>query len=71
MLDLGVDIVVNSATKYLNGHSDLIAGTVSGSRKLIDSHLATTPKKWRFIRSTCLFFTRKESKNFCFKNENS
>ena len=36
MLDFGVDLVVNSATKYLNGHSDLIAGTVSGSRKLID-----------------------------------
>lgn len=37
MLDLGVDLVVNSATKYLNGHSDLIGGTVSGSRKLVDS----------------------------------
>ncbi|WAC02683.1 aminotransferase class I/II-fold pyridoxal phosphate-dependent enzyme [Lacinutrix neustonica] len=36
-LDLGVDLVVNSATKYLNGHSDLIGGTVSGSRKLIDT----------------------------------
>jgi len=36
MLDLGVDIVVNSATKYLNGHSDVIGGTVSGSRKLVD-----------------------------------
>ncbi len=35
-IDLGVDLVVNSATKYLNGHSDLIGGTVSGSRKLID-----------------------------------
>lgn len=35
-LDLGVDLVINSATKYLNGHSDLIGGTVSGSRKLID-----------------------------------
>ncbi len=35
-LNLGVDLVVNSATKYLNGHSDLIGGTVSGSRKLID-----------------------------------
>ncbi|NQY05584.1 MAG: aminotransferase class I/II-fold pyridoxal phosphate-dependent enzyme [Flavobacteriaceae bacterium] len=35
-LDLGVDLVINSATKYLNGHSDLIAGTVAGSRKLID-----------------------------------
>jgi cystathionine beta-lyase/cystathionine gamma-synthase len=37
MLDLGVDLVVNSATKYLNGHSDLIGGTVSGSRKLVDT----------------------------------
>ncbi|GEO82682.1 trans-sulfuration enzyme family protein [Pararhodospirillum oryzae] len=27
-LDLGIDIVVHSATKYLNGHSDLIAGAV-------------------------------------------
>lgn len=36
MLDLGVDIVVNSATKYFGGHSDLIAGTLSGSRKVVD-----------------------------------
>jgi cystathionine beta-lyase/cystathionine gamma-synthase len=35
-IELGVDLVVNSATKYLNGHSDLVGGTVSGSRKLID-----------------------------------
>ncbi len=28
---LGIDLVMNSATKYLGGHSDLIAGTVSGS----------------------------------------
>ncbi len=35
-LELGVDLVVHSASKYLNGHSDLIAGAVCGSRKLID-----------------------------------
>ena len=35
-LDYGVDLVVHSASKYLNGHSDLIAGVVAGSRKLID-----------------------------------
>jgi cystathionine beta-lyase/cystathionine gamma-synthase len=29
---VGVDLVVHSATKYLNGHSDVIAGIVSGSR---------------------------------------
>jgi len=27
-LDLGADIVVHSATKYLGGHSDLLAGLV-------------------------------------------
>ena len=28
-LDLGVDIVLHSATKYLNGHSDSVGGVVS------------------------------------------
>ncbi len=28
-LDLGADIVMHSATKYLNGHSDVIAGTLT------------------------------------------
>ena len=34
--DHGADVVVHSASKYLNGHSDLIAGVAAGSRKLID-----------------------------------
>ena len=32
---LGVDLVMHSATKYLGGHSDIIAGTVSGSKELM------------------------------------
>ena len=32
----GVDAVIHSATKYLGGHSDLIAGAVAGSRDLVD-----------------------------------
>ena len=31
----GVDAVIHSATKYLGGHSDLIAGVVAGTRELI------------------------------------
>ena len=31
----GVDAVIHSATKYLGGHSDLIAGAVAGTRALI------------------------------------
>ncbi len=32
----GAHIVIHSATKYLNGHSDLVAGVAVGSRKHID-----------------------------------
>lgn len=36
-LDLGADVVVESATKWLSGHSDVIAGTVSGSQERIEA----------------------------------
>lgn len=32
----GFDLVVHSATKYLNGHSDIVAGVVAGSTDLIE-----------------------------------
>ena len=35
-LDLGADVVVHSATKYLNGHGDVIAGFAAGSKEIID-----------------------------------
>lgn len=35
-LELVADVVVHSATKYLNGHGDVIAGFVVGGRKLIE-----------------------------------
>jgi cystathionine beta-lyase/cystathionine gamma-synthase len=35
-LELGIDVVVHSATKYLGGHSDVISGAVVGSRAFID-----------------------------------
>ncbi len=36
-LALGVDLVVESATKWLSGHSDVIAGVVAGRRERIDT----------------------------------
>ena len=33
---LGIDLIVHSATKFLGGHHDLMAGTVVGSSALID-----------------------------------
>lgn len=34
--EMGVDVVVQTATKYLAGHSDLVAGTAAGSAEFID-----------------------------------
>ncbi len=38
-LEHGADVVVHSATKYLNGHHDVLAGVVSGSQSYIDEVL--------------------------------
>ena len=35
-LTLGVDLVMHSVTKYLNGHSDVTAGAVMGPRAIVD-----------------------------------
>jgi cystathionine beta-lyase/cystathionine gamma-synthase len=38
-LELGFDLVVHSATKYLNGHSDVIGGVVATKSKAIGEQL--------------------------------
>ncbi len=35
-LELGADLVCEAATKYLNGHHDVTAGVVAGSRELLE-----------------------------------
>lgn len=35
-LDLGIDISIHSATKYLSGHSDISAGVVAGSKEHVE-----------------------------------
>jgi cystathionine beta-lyase/cystathionine gamma-synthase len=40
-LSLGVDIVMHSATKYLNGHSDVTAGVLAGPTVHMDALLKT------------------------------
>jgi methionine-gamma-lyase len=44
-LDLGVDAVVHSATKYFCGHGDAIGGLIAGSRPFIQ-HCATEPMRY-------------------------
>lgn len=43
-LELGVDVVVHSATKYLGGHSDLTAGVMVGKKEIIEKAKLETTK---------------------------
>ncbi|NDJ75227.1 MAG: aminotransferase class I/II-fold pyridoxal phosphate-dependent enzyme [Chloroflexi bacterium] len=35
-IELAIDLVVHSATKYLGGHADLMAGVVAGKREMLE-----------------------------------
>ena len=48
-LELGADLVLASATKFLGGHSDALGGVVSGRRELVE-----TVYHYREIHGACL-----------------
>ncbi|TRM10842.1 methionine gamma-lyase [Lentibacillus cibarius] len=43
-LDLGCDVVLHSATKYIGGHGDVIAGVAVGKKDFLDEVAMTTQK---------------------------
>ncbi|GEL78440.1 methionine gamma-lyase [Tenuibacillus multivorans] len=43
-LDLGCDIVIHSATKYIGGHGDVVAGLLIGKEEFISEVAMTTQK---------------------------
>ena len=51
---LGVDLVMHSATKYLNGHSDVTAGALAGPSRLmepiLDAHARSSGPSWIRMR---------------------
>lgn len=59
-LDLGIDLVLQSATKYINGHSDVVAGVLCGKKEMIkkifnseymNMGIGTTPfNAWLILR---------------------
>ena len=66
-LSLGADIVIHSLTKFLNGHSDALAGSVTAKKELIDqinpvSMFCGTPadpySTWLVFRSLRTAFLR-------------
>jgi methionine-gamma-lyase len=71
-LEMGIDLVFHSATKYLSGHSDLIAGVVMGSTALIkrvwDAHVlvgtALSPMNaWLLLRGLRTLMVRVRQHN--------
>jgi cystathionine beta-lyase/cystathionine gamma-synthase len=72
-LELGADLVLHSATKYLNGHSDSVGGVVIGSSKEDIEHLAFVQNavgailspfdSWLLLRGTKTLPLRMEKHN--------
>jgi cystathionine beta-lyase/cystathionine gamma-synthase len=44
-LEMGVDIEMHSCSKYIGGHSDVVAGVLIGSKEIMDS-IAATEYEW-------------------------
>lgn len=44
-LAMGVDLEMHSCSKYIGGHSDVVAGVLIGSKKIMDS-IAVTEYEW-------------------------
>ena len=70
--DFGIGIIVHSATKYLGGHSDILAGTISSSKILIDKILDSSINYggnlsehtvWLLERSIKTLFLRVKAQN--------
>jgi cystathionine gamma-lyase len=72
-LELGADLVVHSSTKYLNGHSDVVAGVVITSQDAIAEELRFLQKaagavpgpwdSWLVLRGTKTLHVRMEAHN--------
>ena len=53
--ELGIDVIVESATKYLNGHADVIAGVVAGNTEFMHKvgHTSIVHVSWYAGTSSC------------------
>ncbi len=49
--EFGIDLIIHSATKYLNGHGDVIAGVTCGSKEQIENIKLTTLKDMGAVMS--------------------
>ena len=59
---LGIDVVVHSATKYLGGHSDILAGAVASSRVLMERIYETGLNLGGSLNATTLYLLERSMK---------
>jgi cystathionine gamma-synthase len=63
-LEFGIDLVTHSATKYLAGHNDILAGTVLGKKKIIDKIRALHKSMGGLIDAHCCYLLLRGLKTF-------
>lgn len=68
-LELGADLVCESATKYLNGHHDVMAGVVAGSKKLVAAARAHQIQVGSVLDPFPAFLTRRGLKTLTLRLE--
>jgi len=68
-LELGVDIVVHSATKYLGGHNDLLAGVTLGKSNLLEELYRTQRMIGAIAEPFTCFLLERGLKSFAIRME--
>ncbi len=68
-LELGVDIIIHSATKYLGGHNDLLAGVALGKSSLLDDLYRTQRMIGSIAEPFTCFLLERGLKTFAIRME--
>lgn len=68
-LDLGIDIVLHSATKYLGGHSDICAGVVISSKSCIKKIYKTAINLGGSLNATTCYLLERSIKTLALRVE--
>ena len=63
-LEFGIDLVLQSATKYLGGHNDILAGAVLGRKELVDQSRALHKSMGGVIDPHCCYLLLRGIKTF-------
>jgi len=66
-LEWGVDLVIHSATKYLAGHNDILAGVTLGSSKLVSKVRDFQKAKGGIIDPHCCYLLLRGLKTFALR----